>query len=84
MVIMTVSYATRGICAKQILIEVNDGIVGDVVFVGGCNGNAQGISKLVKGMKVEDVIDKLENIDCAGRGTSCPDQLAGALRQLVP
>ena len=62
-------------------IEVEDGIVKSFQVVGGCHGNLQGISKLVEGMKVEDVIARLDGIDCRGRGTSCPDQLAQALKQ---
>ena len=67
------------------MIEVNlDGdVIRDVTFVGGCNGNTQGIAKLVRGMKAQDVIELLEGTDCGGRGTSCPDQLSKALRQAL-
>lgn len=75
-------YTTKGVCAQAIDIEVDNGIVTAVQFTGGCHGNTQGIAALVKGMKVEDVIARLEGIDCRGRGTSCPDQLAKALKQL--
>lgn len=78
----TISYIPRGVCSRKIDIEVDNGVVKSVKFLGGCSGNTQGISKLVVGMKVEDVIAKLENIDCGGRGTSCPDQLAKALKQI--
>ncbi|MCL2053751.1 MAG: TIGR03905 family TSCPD domain-containing protein [Oscillospiraceae bacterium] len=77
---MTINYTPSKVCAKQILVEVNDGVVGDVRFVGGCGGNAAGISKLAKGMKADELIKRLENINCGGRGTSCPDQLAQALK----
>ena len=73
------TYKTRGTCSREITFEVNDGIVTNVSFYGGCNGNLQGIAKLVEGMKIEDVIEKLEGINCNGKGTSCPDQLAKAL-----
>ncbi|MBQ7047180.1 MAG: TIGR03905 family TSCPD domain-containing protein [Oscillospiraceae bacterium] len=76
---MKISYATQGVCSRIINIEVEDGIVKDVEFIGGCNGNLKGIGALVKGMKVEDVIEKLENIKCGFKNTSCPDQLAKAL-----
>ena len=75
-----ISYKTRGTCSSQINIEVEVDTVKKVQFVGGCHGNTQGVSKLVEGMKVEDVINKLEGIDCKGKGTSCPDQLAKALK----
>ena len=75
-------FTTKRVCAQAIDVEVNDGIVTSVAFIGGCHGNTQGIAELVKGMAVEDVIAKLEGIDCRGRGTSCPDQLAKALREL--
>lgn len=80
---MTIDYTPRGVCSRKIIAEVEDGIVKSVQFVGGCNGNTQGISRLVEGMKVEDVIKRLENVNCNGRGTSCPDQLANALRQAL-
>ena len=73
------SYTTSGVCSRQILFDIEDGIIKDLSFIGGCNGNTQGIAKLVKGMKVTDVIERLKGIDCGGRGTSCPDQLAQAL-----
>ena len=79
----TINYKTRGICAREIIIEVDGDTVNSVKFIGGCNGNTQGISSLVKGMKISDVIDKLEGINCNGKGTSCPDQLAKALKQSI-
>lgn len=78
---MKFNYVPRGVCSRQIEIEVEDGIVGDVRFIGGCNGNAKGISALVKGMKIEEVISKLENITCGAKSTSCPAQLAEALKE---
>lgn len=80
---MTYTYKTRGTCSREIQFEINDGVVSKVNFVSGCNGNLQGIGSLVEGMKVEDVIKKLKGIDCNGRGTSCPDQLARALEEVV-
>ena len=77
---MQFSYKTNGVCSRSILIDVEDGIVKSARFEGGCNGNTKGISALVEGMKVEDVIAKLENIKCGFKGTSCPDQLAKALK----
>lgn len=77
----TISYTPRGVCSRKIDIELDGDIVKKVKFTGGCNGNTQGISKLVEGMKVSDVIGRLENLDCNGRGTSCPDQLAKALKE---
>ena len=76
-------YQTQGTCSKFIEFDVEDGIVNDVVFYGGCNGNLQGIARLVKDMKVDDVISRLEGINCGGKGTSCPDQLAKALREQI-
>ncbi|MBR4622213.1 MAG: TIGR03905 family TSCPD domain-containing protein [Ruminococcus sp.] len=75
-----ISYKPRGVCSRQIDIEVEGDTVKSVRFTGGCNGNTQGVSRLVEGMKVDDVIEKLGNIDCNGRGTSCPAQLAQALK----
>lgn len=80
---MTYEYIPHGVCSRKINIEIEDGIVKEVKFVGGCNGNASGISALVKGMKVEDVIEKLENIKCGYKNTSCPDQLAQALKEYI-
>ena len=81
---MVIDYTPKGVCSRKIVIEINDeGIIDNVRFVGGCNGNAQGISLLVKGMKAEEVIKRLENVNCGGRGTSCPDQLAQALKTAV-
>lgn len=77
----SISYNTSGTCSKQINITVEDGIVTDVSFVGGCNGNTQGVSALCKGMKVDDVIEKLSGIKCGFKPTSCPDQLAHALSE---
>ena len=73
-------YPTKGVCSQAIAIELEGDIVKSVQFVGGCSGNTQGISMLVRGMKVEDVISRLGGISCGGKGTSCPDQLAKALR----
>lgn len=75
-------YKTSGTCSSAINVEVENGVVTSVEFVGGCHGNTQGVAALVKGMPVEEVIKKLEGIDCRGRGTSCPDQLAKALKSI--
>lgn len=77
------TYNTRGTCSRQITFDIVDGKVKDVSFLGGCNGNLQGISKLVDGMEPEKVIELLKNIDCNGRGTSCPAQLAQALTEAI-
>lgn len=79
---MKVTYRPQGICARQMEIEVEDGIVKDVVITGGCDGNHKGIISLVKGMPVDQVVEKLSGITCGPRATSCPDQLAKALKQL--
>ena len=79
---MKLTYKTQGTCSSHIELEVEDGIMKQVFFWGGCNGNLQGISRLVKGMKVEDVIARLEGIKCGNRWTSCPDQLCKALREI--
>lgn len=79
---MQYQYRPTGVCSRQITIDVEDGIIQNVSFVGGCNGNLQGIGALVKGMKVEDVIAKLEHIRCNSKSTSCPDQLAQALKKI--
>ena len=74
-------YRPRGVCSRMIHVVLEDGIVSEVYFVGGCNGNTQGISALVQGMPVAEVIKRLDGIDCGGRGTSCPAQLANALKE---
>lgn len=75
-------YQTKGTCSTSIDIEVENGIIQSVNFTGGCNGNLQGISRLVRGMKVNEAIDKLKGIRCGFRATSCPDQLAKALESM--
>lgn len=77
---MKYQYLTTDTCSRVIDFEVENGIVKDVVFTGGCHGNLQGIGALVKGMKIEDVISKLEGIRCREKPTSYPDQLAQALK----
>ena len=78
---MEIKYQPHGVCSRQISIDVEDGIVNSVKFVGGCSGNTQGVAALAKGMKVDDVIDRLEGIRCNSKPTSCPDQLAKALKE---
>ena len=78
---MKLEYRPRGVCSQRIEIDVEDGCVQDVKFTGGCFGNLQGISRLVKGMPVEEVISRVEGIRCGFKPTSCPDQLAQALKQ---
>ncbi|MBS1446197.1 MAG: TIGR03905 family TSCPD domain-containing protein [Odoribacter sp.] len=75
-------YIPAGVCSQTIDITVEDGIVKEVYFEGGCHGNLQGISLLVKGMKIGEVINRLEGIHCGYKNTSCPDQFAKALRIL--
>ena len=76
-------YVTQGTCSKLISIEVDDdNRIAEVVFVGGCHGNTQGVAALVKGMDIDEAVHRLEGIDCHGKGTSCPDQLAKALKTL--
>ena len=80
---MTVTYRPKGVCSRLMRVEAEDGIIKSVEVVGGCNGNLQGISRLVEGMRVEEAISRMEGINCGGKGTSCPDQLAQALKQLT-
>lgn len=75
-------YQPKGVCSSAIDIEVEDDVIKSVSFTGGCNGNLQGISTLVQGMKVEDAIAKLGGIKCGFKNTSCPDQLAQALQSM--
>jgi len=79
---MVTNYTPSGICPNNIEIDVEDGIINNVVFTGGCPGNLLGISKLVKGMKVSDVIAQFEDVKCGKRATSCPAELAKALKQI--
>ena len=79
---MTYDYQTQGTCSKVIRITEENGVLQEVKFVGGCPGNLQGISRLVKGMKVDDAINRLEGIRCGAKPTSCPDQLAQALKTM--
>lgn len=78
-------YETRGTCAKAIAIDLDEstGIINEVQFLGGCQGNTTGVAKLVQGQKAQDVISRLEGINCGMKGTSCPDQLAKALREIL-
>lgn len=78
---MRYTYIPKGVCSRQINLEVENGIVIKIEVIGGCSGNLQGISKLVEGMKVEEVIEKLKGINCNTKGTSCPDQIARALEE---
>lgn len=77
---MTVNFTPRGVCSRNMTFDIEDGIVKNLKVNGGCNGNLQGIAKLVEGMKAEEVISRLEGINCNGKGTSCPDQLAQAVK----
>jgi len=80
---MTIEYRPRGVCSQKMIVEVEDGVVQSLQVLGGCNGNLKGISNLIQGMKVEDVIAKLEGVHCGMKPTSCPDQLAQALKQAL-
>lgn len=80
---MTYEYRTRGVCSAKITFDLNDGIVSNVRFMGGCNGNLKGISQLVDGMKAEDIIKKIKGTKCGFKNTSCPDQLAAALEEAL-
>ena len=75
------TYKTRGVCSRAIEYEIENGVVTDCRFVGGCMGNTQGVAALVKGMTVKEAVSRLKGIQCGPRGTSCPDQLARALEQ---
>jgi len=73
-------YYTKGVCSKSILLDIEDDILKDVVFEGGCSGNLIGIKHLIEGKSIDEIIEELEHIPCKNRGTSCPDQLAKALK----
>lgn len=76
-------YKTKGTCSTMIDVELKDGVIDSVKFTGGCNGNLQSISALVKGMKPEEAISRLKGIRCGFKPTSCPDQLAHALEEMI-
>ena len=80
---MDYRYQTHGTCSQMIYFSIEDGILHNVRYLGGCNGNLQGIGRLVEGMPVEEVIERLSGISCGGKPTSCPDQLARALKAAV-
>lgn len=81
---MTHTYIPQGVCSRQINIELDaNGVIKSCEFIGGCAGNTSGICSLVKGMQAEEAVEKLKGIDCRGRGTSCPDQLAYALEEAL-
>ncbi len=78
---MQYQYKTKGTCSQQILFEIEDNKLTNVQYIGGCNGNLKGISALVEGMDVDEVIARLEGTKCGMKDTSCPDQLARALKE---
>ena len=77
---MTIQYTPRGVCSRAFTIQVEDGLIQSVQVVGGCSGNLQGISSLLKGMSVDEAVKRLEGIRCGGKPTACPDQIAQALK----
>ena len=77
------TYQTRGVCSRSIDIEIEDGIIASVTYHGGCSGNTQGVAALVRGMRVEEAVERLSGIRCGFKPTSCPDQLAAALREYL-
>ena len=80
---ITYTYTPKGVCSRRMTVELEDGVIRDVRIEGGCNGNLQGISRLVVGMRAEDAIARMRGIHCGGKPTSCPDQLAAALTQAL-
>ena len=80
---MQVTYSPKGVCSTKIKLELENGIVKDVAFTGGCSGNAQGICALARGMKAEELIARLRGIRCGMKSTSCPEQLAFALEEAL-
>lgn len=79
---MVYTYKTVGVCSRSITVELEDDIIKNVSFEGGCSGNTKGIAKLVEGMNIDDVINRLSDVKCGLKNTSCPDQLATALKQI--
>lgn len=80
---MTITYIPRGICARQMTVSAENGIITDAEIIGGCEGNHKGIISLIKGMKVEDAIERMQGIRCGFKESSCPDQLAKAFQKLL-
>lgn len=80
---MHYTYKTSGVCSRSIDFDVEDGILKNVKYIGGCDGNLKGIGKLTEGMNIKEVADRLEGIKCGFKSTSCPDQLARALRGII-
>ena len=81
---MVSEYVNRGVCSRKTVIDLaEDGTINDIRIVGGCSGNTNGLAQLLKGMKAQDAIERLQGIDCNGRGTSCPDQVAKALSEAI-
>ena len=80
---MHITYRPQGVCSRLMELTVEDGVIREVEITGGCSGNLQGISKLVVGQRAEEVIPKIEGIRCGFKPTSCPDQLAKALRKCI-
>lgn len=80
---MTITYRPKCVCSRLMRVEVEDGIIRQVEVQGGCSGNLQGISRLLVGMPVQQAIERMEGVRCGGKPTSCPDQLAKALRQAL-
>lgn len=77
------TYIPSGVCSRMIEVEIENDVIIDCKFIGGCSGNTQGVSRLVIGMDANDAIERLKGINCGGRGTSCPDQLANALEEAL-
>ena len=78
-----IEYSPKGVCSVKMIIDINDDIIDNVEIIGGCPGNTKAVCNLCSGMKINDAIGKLKGIDCRGRGTSCPDQLACALESIM-
>ena len=78
---MQFEYKTKGTCSQMIFFDVEDGKIHNVSFMGGCNGNLQGISRLVEGLDIDEAISRIDGIHCGSKPTSCPDQLANALKK---
>jgi len=80
---MKYEYTPRGVCSRKMIFDIEGGVIRSLEVIGGCNGNLKGISSLVEGMRVDDVISRLEGISCGGRPTSCPAQIAEALKKFT-